>query len=82
MGPNAGVDLAREKDLFDQKLAKGRYATVVKRQEYYNSIIKILDEANSHMQSTLKEANDLLFRVVQCDPELNDKVSKITDLIV
>ena len=81
-GPNAGFDLAREKDQFDQKLARGRFATVVKRQEYYNSIIKILDEANNHMQQTLKEANDLLFRVVQCDPELKTKAERITMQII
>jgi len=49
-GANAGVDLAKEKDQFDQKLARGRFATVVKRQEYYGNLIKIVDEANDHMQ--------------------------------
>jgi hypothetical protein len=82
MGPNAGLDLAKEKDLFDQKLARGRYATVVKRQEYYNSVIKILKDASDHMQKTLKDANNLLARVVQCDPELNLKAGLITQQIV
>lgn len=82
MGANAGVDLTREKEQFDQKLARGRYASVVKRQEYYNSVIKILDEASAHMQETLNEANSLLSRVVQCDPELEIKAGQITQMIV
>lgn len=49
MGPNAGVDLEREKEKFDKKLQLGRFAHVVKQQEYYNGIINVLEKANNHM---------------------------------
>ena len=77
-GPNAGLDLAKEKDQFDQKLARGRYATVVKRQDYYNSVIKIVEQANTHMNQTLTEAQELLKRVIQCDPDMVKKSGAIT----
>lgn len=56
--------MQREKEIFDSKLQRGRFATVVKRQEYYGSVIKILEDADRHMKSTLKEATTLLQRVV------------------
>ena len=45
-GENAGDMLAKEKQAFDFKLLKGRYASVVKDQNFYREVIATLDQAD------------------------------------
>ena len=70
-GEKAGEPLEREKEAFDRKLEKGRFASVVKNQTFYKEVINTLDKANSHMVKTLEEANDLLSRVIQVNPAVD-----------
>ena len=42
-GQDAGSEITREKEKFDMKLQKGRYASVVKNQEFYQQVISTLD---------------------------------------
>lgn len=58
-GENPGADLAKEKEKFDQKLEKGRFAGIVKRQQFYKDLISSLEEADKHMKKTIDEATNL-----------------------
>ena len=56
--------MAHEKEEFDKKVAKGRYASVVKNQNFYKEVMSTLDKADKHMKDTIAEATDLLNRTV------------------
>jgi len=47
----------REKKLFDEKIGKGRFAYLVKRQQFYYDLINSLDTSSSKMQSTIESSN-------------------------
>lgn len=74
--------MEKEKAEFDLKLQKGRYASVVKSQEFYRDVIGTLEKADIHMKKTIAEATDLLNRVVQVDPEIEGKTKALTLKIV
>ena len=74
--------LAKEKVEFDQKIAKGRYASLCKNQTFYREVIGTLDKADQHMKKTIQEASDLLSRVVQVNPEADSTARTLTQKIV
>lgn len=47
----------REKRLFDEKIGKGRFSYLVKRQQFYYDLINSLDNSSNKMQSTLESSN-------------------------
>ena len=81
-GETAGAGLAHEKDEFDKKVEKGRYASVVKNQEFYKELIETLDKADQHMKQTMQEATDLLHRVIQVSPDAEETARKLAEQIV
>lgn len=67
---------------FDKKVEKGRYASVVKNQNFYNEVIQTLEKADLHMKKTIHDASDLLNRVVQVSSDIDDKAKSYTEKIV
>ena len=45
-----GDHFEREKRLFDEKIGKGRFAYLVKRQEFYQDLISSLDKSAERMK--------------------------------
>ena len=81
-GENPGADLVKEKQKFDEKLEKGRFATIVKRQQYYKDLIASLEKADTHMKKTIEDATSLMNRVVVVDQEVELKTETITKSII
>ena len=52
-----GDHFEREKKLFDEKIGKGRFSYLVKRQQFYYDLINSLDTSSSKMQSTIESSN-------------------------
>ena len=52
--PDKKLDTAdhfeREKKLFDEKIGKGRFSYLVKRQQFYYDLISSLDNSSNKMQ--------------------------------
>lgn len=44
----------REKRFFDEKVSKGRYAYIVKHEEYYQNLINSLDSSSVKMKQTVE----------------------------
>ena len=79
---DAGDMLTQEKVEFDDKIAKGRFASLCKDQTFYHEVISTLDKADQHMKKTIQEATDLLSRVVQVNPEVDNTVRILAQKIV
>jgi hypothetical protein len=56
--PTADNNYLAEKQRFDDKIQKGRYAYLVKRQEFYQSMIKSLDQNQAHIKQTLAKSEE------------------------
>ena len=54
----------REKRLFDEKIGKGRFAYLVKRQEFYQELFQSLDKNSDKMKQTINKSNEQLSRVL------------------
>jgi len=55
----------REKQQFDQKIAKGRFASVVKRQEFYKQLLESLDSNCSKMKQTIDLSSQQIQKVLK-----------------
>ena len=53
-----GDHFEREKRLFDEKIGKGRFAYLVKRQEFYQDLIQSLDKSSEKMKQTLAKSSE------------------------
>lgn len=52
--PNKSTDhFEREKRLFDEKIGKGRFAYLVKRQDFYQELIQSLEKNSEKMKQTI-----------------------------
>lgn len=71
-----------EKQKFDTKISKSRYATIVKNQNFYNEVISQLEQADSHMRNVISQATDLLGRVVQVHSDMENKSSQIVSQMI
>ena len=49
----SGDHFEREKRLFDEKIGKGRFAYLVKRQDFYQDLIQSLDKSSEKMKISL-----------------------------
>ena len=47
----------REKKLFDEKIGKGRFAYLVKRQDFYQDLISSLDKSSEKMRMTIDKSS-------------------------
>jgi|LauGreDrversion4_2_1035121.scaffolds.fasta_scaffold249303_2 hypothetical protein len=48
---HASTNIISEKKRLEELLDKGRYATVVRNQHYYNEIMNVVDQASNHMEN-------------------------------
>lgn len=78
----AGTDFEKEKEVFDGKIKRGRFAYVVKQKEFYTALIDTLGKADTHMKETMDEANHLLSRIVQVNPDSKVHLSQLTGAMV
>ena len=60
-----GDHFEREKRLFDEKIGKGRFAYLVKRQEFYQDLIQSLDKSSEKMKQTIEKSSDQMSRVLK-----------------
>lgn len=54
-----------EKKKFDEKIAKGRFAYLVKRQEFYEQLIGTLDHNSTRMRQTVDASTQQMQRVLR-----------------
>jgi len=59
----------REKKLFDEKIGKGRFAYLVKRQEFYQQLIASLDQNSEKMRNTIEASNEKMASVLKMNTE-------------
>jgi len=60
---NADAEFAKEKQVFDMKCNKGRFAYIVRRRESYKGMIDSLNQADQHMKQVIEQATNLRERV-------------------
>jgi hypothetical protein len=46
---------SKEKTIFDQKIENSRFATIASKKEYYDQIIKQVDQTNENMKSVYEK---------------------------
>lgn len=64
--PSKGEDnFEREKRIFDEKIGKGRFAYLVKRQDFYVDLIQSLEKNSEKMKLTLQKGNEQMGRVLR-----------------
>eukprot|EP00347_Sterkiella_histriomuscorum_P021345 403334310 len=69
-----------EKKKFDEKINKGRFAYVVKRQDFYKSLLESLDKSRAKMRQTIDQSMDYQSRILRVDQNerlINDKLGDI-----
>ena len=75
----------KEKMLFDQKIQNGRFASVIKRQEFYKQLLDSLDTNCSKMKQTIDLSSHQIQRVLKLQANesyINDQLTQIvTDCI-
>nr|AAM96949.2 macronuclear development protein 3 [Stylonychia lemnae]AAP20881.1 macronuclear development protein 3 [Stylonychia lemnae] len=54
--PQQPNNFEKEKKIFDEKINKGRFAYVVKRQDFYKGLIENLDKSRLKMKQTIDES--------------------------
>lgn len=59
----------REKRLFDEKVSKGRYAYLVKHEDFYHEIINSLDQNQLKMKESLAKSQEQLSNVLQLNAD-------------
>ena len=71
--------------LFDQKIQNGRFASVIKRQEFYKQLLDSLDTNCSKMKQTIDLSSQQIQRVLKLQANesyINDQLTQIvTDCI-
>lgn len=55
----------REKQLFDSKIDQGRFAYLVKRQDFYQNLIGSLESSSEKMKATIDQSSDQVQRVLK-----------------
>lgn len=61
----------REKKIFDMKIDKGRFSYLVKRQEFYQTLITSLDQSSEKMRYTIDQSTDQVQRVLKLRTDSN-----------
>ncbi|TNV82888.1 hypothetical protein FGO68_gene13992 [Halteria grandinella] len=80
LDPTQPDHFEREKQIFDEKLKKGRYAYVVKKKDFYNNLIENLEKSRQKINQTIDKSIEYQERVLRVneDPQLlNQKISEI-----
>lgn len=72
-----GDHFEREKRLFDEKIGKGRFAYLVKRQEFYQDLIQSLEKSSEKMKSTIEKSSEQMSRVLKLRSDEHQVRSKI-----
>ena len=78
--PSQPDHFEREKKIFDEKVSKGRYAYVVKRREFYNTLIENLEKSRQKMSQTIEQSMEYqqkVLRVNNDDKFIHDKLGDI-----
>lgn len=61
----------REKKIFDEKISKGRFAFLAKRQDFYHELINSIDSSSAKMKLTIDKSSDQMSRVLKMRDEGN-----------
>lgn len=54
----SGDHFEREKRLFDEKIGKGRFSYLVKRQDFYQDLIQSLEKSSEKMKQTIGKSSE------------------------
>jgi len=76
-----GDHFEREKKLFDEKIGKGRFAYLVKRQEFYQDLIQSLDKSSIKMKQTLEQSKEQMERVLKLRADEHEVRAKIDEIV-
>lgn len=71
----------KEKKIFDEKIGKGRFAYLVKRQEFYRDLIESLESSSARMKQTLTHSADQVNRVVQMKTDEDLVARKLSQIV-
>lgn len=78
-GANKDDNFELEKRKFDEKIAKGRFAYVVKRQEFYEQLVASLAQNSSRMRQTVDLSTQQMKRVLHFEENneafINEKLN-------
>lgn len=70
----------REKRLFDEKIGKGRFAYLVKRQEFYKELIQSLENSSTKMKHTIDQSTEQMSRVLKMRSDVTEVRQKINQI--
>ena len=78
---NSQDHFEREKRVFDEKIQKGRFAYLVKRQEFYQNLIASLDQNCEKMKMTIDQSTDQVHRVLKLRTDQGFVQSKLNQIV-
>ncbi|CDW90665.1 macronuclear development protein 3 [Stylonychia lemnae] len=80
---NQGSNFQKIKDEFDSKINNSKYATIVKRQNFYReSIFTEIEKSITHMDKTFESLKDLHHRVIQVQEISQELIIEKFDQII
>ena len=76
-----GDHFEREKRIFDEKIGKGRFAYLVKRQDFYQDLIQSLDKSSEKMKQTIEKSQEQMSRVLKLRANEQDVRNKLNQIV-
>jgi CRISPR/Cas system Type II protein with McrA/HNH and RuvC-like nuclease domain len=81
LDPSLPDHFEREKQIFDEKLKKGRYAFVVKKRDFYNNLIENLEKSRQKINVTIDKSIEYQERVLRVNDDPQFLQQKITEIV-